>query len=153
MPTITRTALNQLVVDNLSTGTSITASEHRTVEYGIIDSCRPYNVGFVTLGDILGYATLTSLTVGGEISSASSINDNASSKIIVNLTNTMPSTNYYIRTFINSLSSTGNEWKDALSLCPVFRIISTSQVEIWIREATSQTQSIKLFIEAIPLPS
>jgi len=151
MPTITRTALNQLVVDNLSTGTSITAAEHRTVEYGIIDSCRPYNVGFLTLGDIQGGAA--TLTVGGEISTASTSVVSGSSKIIVNSTNAMPSTNYYVRTFVNSLSSTGSEWKDAMSLCPVFKIISTSQIEIWIREATNEIQNIKLFIEAIPLPS
>jgi len=152
MATITRTALNQLVVDNLSSGTGITATEHISVEYGIIDSCRPYNVGFVTLGDILG-VTNASLSVGGEISSASSSTISAASKIIVNFTNTMPSTNYYLRIFINSLSASPNEWKDALALCPVFRIVSTTQAEIWIREASSETQSIKLFIEAIPLPS
>ena len=152
MATITRTALNQLVVDNLSTGTSITAAEHRTVEYGIIDSCRPYNVGFLTLGDILG-ATNPALSVGGEISSASSSTVNSSSRIIVNFTNTMPSTNYYVRVFINSLVANPDQWKDALALCPVFRVISTTQIEIWLREATTETQSIKLFIEAIPLPS
>lgn len=151
MPTITRTALNQLVVDNLSNGTSITAAEHRTVEYALIDSCRPYNVGFLTLGDILG-STIASLTVGGEISSASSSTVNGSSRIIVNFTNAMPSTNYYVRTFINSLVANPNEWKDALALCPVFRIVSTTQIEIWIRETLSEIQDVKLFIEAIPLP-
>lgn len=151
MATITRTALNQLVVDKLSNGTSITAAEHRDVEYALIDSCRPYNVGFLTLGDILG-STIPSLSVGGEISSASSSAVNGSSRIIVNFTNTMPSSNYYVRIFINSLTGNPNEWKDATGLCPVFRIVSTTQIEIWLREALGEVQSIKLFIEAIPLP-
>lgn len=150
MASLTRTALNSLVALNLDTATSITASEHRAVEYAIIDSCKPYNKGFLTLGDILG-ATNASLTVGGEISSASSSTVNSSSRIIVNFANAMPSTNYYLRIFINSLSANPNEWKDALALCPVFRIVSTTQAEIWLREATSETQSIKLFVEAIPL--
>lgn len=150
MASLTRTALNSLVASNLADASSITASEHRAVEYAIIDSCKPYNKGFLTLGDILG-ATNSSLTVGGEISSASSSTVNSSSRIIVNFTNTMPSTNYYLRIFINSLIANPNEWKDALALCPVFRIVSTTQAEIWLREATSETQSIKLFIEAIPL--
>lgn len=149
MASLTRTALNQLVVDNLSSGTSITAAEHRAVEYAIIDSCKPYNKGFLTLGDIQG--STGSLSIGGEISSATASTVSSASKIVVNFTNTMPSTNYYLRIFINSLSANPNEWKDALALCPVFRIVSTTQAEIWLREATNETQSIKLFIEAIPL--
>lgn len=149
MASLTRTALNQLVVDNLSSGTSITAAEHRAVEYAIIDSCKPYNSGYFVLHDVGG--TTGALTVYGCLSATASNPSGTSntSKIVVvfNTATPMPSANYYVRMFIKSVTAGGNQDTYA----PYFANTSTTGFDVWIREQTGATQDITIYFEAIPL--
>lgn len=142
----TRAALTSLIETNLATGTSITASEHRTVEQAIVDSCKPYNAGYFVLGDIAGTG---SLTVYGLLSATASSPYTNMSKIVVvfNTATPMPNANYYVRTFIKSNAPSANQ--DAY--CPYFANTSTTGFDMYIREATASAQSLTIYIEAIPL--
>ena len=150
MASLTRTALNQLVVDNLSSGTSITATEHRTVEYGIIDSCKPYNSGYFTLGDILG-ATGVLSSYGILSATASTVDSTSKIVVVFNTATPMPNANYYVRLFVQGLHTTTFQWKDATALTPIFINPTTTQFEVWIKESQSTDQTIRIYFEAIPL--
>ena len=147
MASLTRTALNSLVTSNLADGLSITASEHRAVEYAIIDSCKPYNSGYFILGDIGG--TTGALTVYGLLSATASIPNSDMTKIAVvfNTATPMPNYNYYVRMFVKSnVSSPGQD-----AYCPYFANTSTTGFDVYIRQSTPIAQSLVIYIEAIPL--
>jgi hypothetical protein len=142
----TRAALTIKINNDLASGTSITAAEHRGVEQSIVDSCKPYNAGYFVLGDIAGTG---SLTVYGLLSATASSPYTNMSKIVVvfDTATPMPNVNYYVRTFIKSNAPSANQ--DAY--CPYFANTSTTGFDMYIREATESAQSLTIYIEAIPL--
>ena len=146
----TRAALTTLINTNLNTGTSITAVEHRAVEQAIVDSCKPYNAGYFTLGDAAPTGSTGTLAVYGALSATASVLAANTSKIILvfNTATPMPSTNYYVRLFVQGL---GTSNQDAGISCPIFANPTTTQFEVYIRDNITQVQSIRIYFEAIPL--
>ena len=142
----TRKELLQTKIDtDLATGTSITATEHRGVESAIMNASLPVNRGFFTGLDIGG--TTGSLTVGGDITSAIAT-VSSGSYITVTFATSMIDTNYFIRT---SLQSMGTTTIDDLAFCPVFKVLTATTAEIWIRESTGGAQNLRFHLEAISL--
>lgn len=148
----TRASLTTLINTNLSNNTSITAAEHRAVEIAIVDSCKPYNAGYFTLGDAAPTGATGNLTVSGALSATASIysGGNASKIVVVfNTATPMPNTNYYVRLFVQGLSATPNQ--DAGVSTPIFANQTTTQFEVYIRDNITITQNIRIYFEAIPL--
>lgn len=147
----TRAALTTLINTNLNTGTSITAAEHRAVEQAIVDSCKPYNAGYFTLGDAAPTGSLGTLTVYGALSATASVLSTNTSKIVVvfNTATPMPNTNYYVRLFVQGLSVNLNQ--DSAISTPIFANQTTTQFEVYIRDNITITQNIRIYFEAIPL--
>ena len=141
----TRKELLQTKIDtDLATGTSITATEHRGVESAIMNASIPVNRGFFTGLDLL--STTGSLTVGGDIASAvASIPSD--SKILVTFTTSMIDTNYFIRISVQSMGD-GNLDNDIYH--PVFKILTATTAEIWIKEFGG-AQDLRFHLEAISL--
>jgi len=146
----TRAALTTLINTNLNTGTSITAVEHRAVEQAIVDSCKPYNAGYFTLGDAAPTGSTGVLAVYGALSATASILSTNTSKIILvfNTATPMPSTNYYVRLFVQGL---GTFNQDASISCPIFANPTTTQFEVYVKDNITTTQNIRIYFEAIPL--
>lgn len=147
----TRASLTTLINTNLNTGTSITAAEHRAVEQAIVDSCKPYNAGYFTLGDAAPTGSTGTLTVSGALSATASVLSANTSKIVVvfNTATPMPNTNYYVRLFVQGLSATPNQ--DSAISTPIFANQTTTQFEVYIKDNITTTQNIRIYFEAIPL--
>ena len=139
--------LNNLIEANLASGTSITAIELRDVLKLMASSTIPANRGF-----IMGVNSSTGLDVystgtrycSGDITSAVASNRS----ILCTMQNIMPSMNYLVKIYIQSLGSDGS---DSRITCPSFKIVSTSQFNIVIDEVTSVTQQLKIHLEVISL--
>ena len=146
----TRAALTTLINTNLNTGTSITAVEHRAVEQAIVDSCKPYNAGYFTLGDAAPTGSTGTLAVYGALSATASILGANTSKIILvfNTATPMPSANYYVRLFVQGL---GVFNQDSAISCPIFANPTTTQFEVYVKDNVTTTQNIRIYFEAIPL--
>jgi len=141
----TRSALTTLINTNLQSGTSITATEHRQVEQAIVDSTVPYNRGYVTLGNLP--ITVGTYTVSGDLASAV-CSTSASTGILCTLNNTMPSTNYLVRSYVQSLGTIGS---DSTVGVPVYSIVSTTQFRFSITEISGVAQNIRVWFEIISL--
>lgn len=139
--------LNNLIEANLATGTSITALELREVLKPMASSTLPLNRGF-----IMGANSSTGLDVystgtryrSGDITSAVA----STRSILCTMANTMPSINYLVKIYIQSLGSDG---LDSRITCPSFKVVSTSQFNIVIDEVTSGVQQLKIHLEVISL--
>ena len=141
----TRKEILQAKIDtDLATGTSITAIEHRGVESAIMNASIPVNRGFFTGLDVQG--STGSLTVGGDISSAVA-SVPSDSKVLVTFATSMINTNYFIRINIQSM---GDANADNDIYCPVFKILTATTAEIYIREI-SGAQNLRFHLEAISL--
>ena len=147
----TRASLTTLINTNLNTGTSITAAEHRAVEIAIVDSCKPYNAGYFTLGDAAPTGSTGNLTVSGALSATASVLSANTSKIVVvfNTATPMPNTNYYVRLFVQGLSLNLNQ--DSAISTPIFANQTTTQFEVYVKDNVTTTQNIRIYFEAIPL--
>jgi hypothetical protein len=147
----TRASLTTLINTNLNTGTSITAAEHRAVEIAIVDSCKPYNAGYFTLGDAAPTGSTGTLTVSGALSATASVLATNTSKIVVvfNTATPMPNTNYYVRLFVQGLSVNPNQ--DSAISTPIFANQTTTQFEVYVKDNVTTTQNIRIYFEAIPL--
>lgn len=93
-----------------------------------------------------------SLPVSGNITSATATNDagvNPDGSVTVVLQNAMTNSNYFVRIHVQGESSNLNNDND---ICfPVFKPISTTQVQIAFREMESATQSLKVHLEVVQL--
>ena len=139
-----RAALTIKINNDLETGTSITAAEHRGVEQAIVDSLAPYNRGTILLGNLP--ITVTTYTTSGDISSA--VCSSTLTGILCTMNNAMPNTNYLVRLYIESLGTISS---DAQIMCPVFSIVSTTQFRFTIYDIGTYTQNIKMHVEVISL--
>jgi len=143
----TRKELLQTKINtNLESGTSITAIEHRDVESSIMNAAIPSNRGWFTGLEVGG--TTGPLTVGGDVLSAVAYLSSGS-YVTVTFATSMINTNYFIRISIQSLGA--DAANDDLILCPVFRVISATTAEIWIRETASVGQNLRFHLEVVSL--
>lgn len=136
-----------LINTKLASASNITATEHREVETAILNYAQTQNnyVGYMT-GVNLPVPDGTSLAVSGDIASAVGT---ASSGVLVTLTTPMPSTNYYVRFYVESLGSYSD---DKEIYCPSFKKLSTTQF-YYIQEepGAGPTQNLRIHVEVISL--
>jgi hypothetical protein len=91
-----------------------------------------------------------SIARDGNITAANAVSSGGSDTIVtVTLQNTMSSSNYYVRTFLQGQSANINLDNDVC--CPVFKVISTTQFEIAFREITGNVQAIRAHMEVVQL--
>lgn len=142
-----RASLTTKINTDLATGTSITAVEHRGVEQAIVDSLAPYNRGTITLGDFP--LTVKTYTRSGDISAA--VCSDLTTGILCTMDNAMPSTNYLVRLYIESL---GVMWQDVQVYNTGFKVVSTTQFRFHIYESIangSLVQNVRMHVEVISL--
>ena len=144
----TREALTIKINNDLATGISITAAEHRGVEQAIVDSCKPYIAGWFTLGDIAGVTGLLS-SYGVTSATAATGSPANTSKVTIVFSTAMPSDNYYVRMFSRGISSS-TQYNDCSAIL-MFANPTTAQVDIWIRESFGTAQNINVYFEIIPI--
>lgn len=106
------------------------------------------NVGWFSGLDVGG--TSGALPVSGDISSANALIDGSESTVTVNLTNTMDNTNYYVRIFIQSQSSSGIRYDDMV-YTPVFIPVTNNQFKVGFRESYRALQNLKIHLEVVQL--
>ena len=148
MPT-RKEILQTKINTDLATGTSITAAEHRGVESAIMNAAIPANRGFFTGLDVSGTAQGTTLTCGGDITSATvSVLTSTYSTISVTFATSMINTNYIVKIFIEGL---GVDASDSAILYPTFRIINATNTYITIREPFGTGQNLKFHLEVVSL--
>ena len=140
------TEVLDLINTNLASSSNITAAEHREVEIALLDYGKTLKnyVGYIT-GVNLPVPDGTSLTVSGNITSAVGT---ASSGVLITLTDAMPSTNYYVRSFVESL---GTYTADTEIRRESFHKVSTTQFYYIQSETNSQTQNLRIHFEVISL--
>lgn len=139
------TVLN-LINTNLASATNITAEEHREVEIALLNYTKTQNnyVGFIT-GVNLPVPNGVSLSVGGGITSAVGT---ASDGILITLTTPMESTNYYVKSFVESLGDYSNDIEIRRES---FKKISTTQFYYRQSESYPVAQNLKIHFELISL--
>ena len=140
------TQVLDLINTNLASATNITAAEHREVETALLNYAKTQNnyVGYIT-GVNLPVGSGVSLTVSGDISSAVGT---TSDGVLITLSTAMPSTNYYVRSFVESL---GTYTADTEIRRESFHKVSETQFYYIQSETNSQTQNLKIHFEVISL--
>jgi len=135
-----------LINTNLASATNITAEEHREVETALLDYAQTQNnyVGYMT-GVNIPVADGASLAVSGDIATAVGT---ASSGVLVTLTTPMPTDNYYVRFYVESL---GVASSDSQVACPMFKKISTTQFYYIQVQTNPAAQDLKVHVEVISL--
>ena len=135
-----------LINTNLASASDITATEHREVETALLDYAQTQNnyVGYLT-GVNLPVPNGTSLAVSGDIDSAVGT---AGSGVLVTLSTAMPSINYYVRFYVESL---GSYSQDKEIYCPSFKKVSVSQFYYIQEEPGASTQNLRIHVEVISL--
>lgn len=135
-----------LINTNLASASNITATEHREVETALLDYAQTQNnyVGYMT-GINLPIADGASVAVSGDIATAVGATLN---RVLVTLTTPMPTTNYYVRFYVESL---GVSNQDAQVACPMFQKVSTSQFYYIQAETGNATQDLRVHVEVISL--
>lgn len=135
-----------LINTNLASASNITATEHREVETALLDYAQTQNnyVGYMT-GVNLPIADGASVAVSGDIATAVGATNN---RVLVTLTTPMPTTNYYVRFYVESL---GVSNQDAQVACPMFQKVSTTQFYYIQAETGNATQDLKIHVEVISL--
>lgn len=132
--------LNTLIDTNLATESFITASEHREVEKAIVSSTVPINRGFINNFNVGS----TGATSGGDI-----IGIAISTRVVLCTMNyTMPSTNYLVKAYIQSL---GSDSTDSTIYNHSFNVVSTTQFKFIMAETGNATQNLKVHFEIISL--
>ena len=102
------------------------------------------NVGWISGLDVRG--SIGALAVSGNIVSAvASVYSSDSSKISVTMQNAMADTNYLVKMYFQSMSS--SLVFDDNVYTPVFRVVSTTQFEIGVAEGGAEGQNLKIHIE------
>lgn len=135
-----------LIDTNLASASNITAVKHREVETALLDYGQTQNnyVGYMT-GVNLPIANGASVAVSGDIATAVGATNN---RVLVTLSTSMPSTNYYVRFYVESL---GVSSSDAQVACPMFQKISTTQFYYIQAETNGAAQNLRVHVEVISL--
>lgn len=106
----------------------------------------PVNVGYFT-GLDTGVSS-GALVVSGDITAATATSTSGDSTITCTMANAMPDMNYFVRTHLQSLGTLG---LDNDTNCPVFKILSTTQFQIAIRESSATTQNYRVHVEVLKI--
>ena len=140
------TEVLDLIETNLATASNITADEHREVEIALLNYGKTQNnyVGYIT-GVNLPIGNGVSLTVSGGVASAVGT---TSDGVLITLTTSMPSINYYVRSYVESL---GTYSEDTQVAQVSFKKISATQFYYRQVETGSATQNLKIHFEVISL--
>jgi hypothetical protein len=140
--------IQALIEENLADFSNIIPERHREVENAILDYIdKPINFGTIQGIDVAG--SIGSLTVTGDISACiASIPVSQVSKLLVTFDNEMPTVNYYVRMQVKCNSA--DILTDSAIGYPVFKVISTTQIEVVIGENTGGVQNLTLILEALP---
>lgn len=158
---MTAAEIRALIALNLADNSSITALEHRAVENELINyaeatnsqlgvlsasflSKLPKNVGYISG---LNISTSSTLTVSGNVVSAV-INDAPNTIITITVQNAMPSMNYIVKSYVESM---GNLDVDNVAGSVVFKKINTTSFQISVTEYENVTQNLKIHLEVISL--
>ena len=105
------------------------------------------NTGWFSGLDVAG--SVGGLPVSGDITSAvASIPSAGNSVVLVTLQNAMSNTNYYIEIYMQSEGLIG---PDNDICAPVFKIMSTTQIQIGFQETLGGVQNLKVHIKAVQL--
>jgi hypothetical protein len=104
------------------------------------------NVGWVS-GINVGASG--SLPVSGNITAATLSSTGPDSFITCTMANVMTNTNYIVKTYVQGESSSLDSDNDIGQI--VFKVISTGQFQLGIREYSNVTQSLKIHIEVVQL--
>ena len=135
--------INTLIDVNLASGSNIPAIKHREVEHAILD--------FANTGGYIGYITGINLPVpSGPVSFSGNITSAVadSTGVLITITNAMPSTNYYVRSFVQSLGIAANDTEVRQVL---FKVVNSSQFYYIQSETNSATQNLRIHFEVISL--
>ena len=152
---MTATEIRTIITNYLASASSITAAEHKSIENALIDYAEatqtqvtnlaasllasfPKNVGFITGVNLP--VTSGSVTRGGNITTATG----SAGGILCTIENAMPSTNYVVKTFIESLGAYASD--SEIRGCS-FKIVSTTQFYFICAESTFATQNLKVHFE------
>lgn len=158
---MTPTEIRALIASNLADNSAILAVKHRAVENELINYSEgistqlealstaflktlPKNVGWISG---YNYGTATTLTFGGNVTNAVLANV-AEGIISVTVLNAMPSMNYLVKGYIESM---GGITEDNTAAAVVFKKISTSQFQISAGETQPEDQNLKIHLEVISL--
>ncbi|HSE99906.1 MAG TPA: hypothetical protein VLA48_03335 [Nitrososphaeraceae archaeon] len=96
----------------------------------------------------LNVGTTGTLTIGGDITAAvTTLGVPPDSIITVTVANPMPNTNYTVDVKLQGQSANLNDDNDVAT--PVFKVISTTQFQIGLREISNNTQNLKIHIQTI----
>jgi len=126
-------------------GTMISGSGTVSTPYQInIPKNNVVNAGFFAG---LNVATVNALTVGGDITAATTVGITTDSIVTITFANAMPNTDYYLDVRLQGQSANLNDDNDICT--PVFKVISTTQAQIGFREVSGNTQSLKVHVQAI----
>jgi len=105
------------------------------------------NTGWFSGLDVAGSAG--SLPVSGNVTSAvASIPSAGNSVVLVTLQNAMTNTNYYVEIYMQSEGLIG---PDNDICAPVFKVMSTTQIQIGFQETLGGVQNLKVHIKAVQL--
>lgn len=108
------------------------------------------NIGSVSGVDINSGPTGTNYAVSGDIASATLVEKPSNASVIrIVLSNTMTNSSYYVRTFVQSQSSTIGT--DNGIGTPVFKIVNATTFDLSIQHFQSQTESLKLHFEVVKI--
>lgn len=158
---MTAAEIRDLITSYLASNSSITAVKHRAIENELINyaeatnsqlsvlsasflSKLPKNVGYISG---LNISTSSTLTVSGNVVSAV-INDAPNTIITVTVQNAMPSMNYIVKSYVESM---GNLDVDNVAGNVVFKKINTTSFQISVTEYENVTQNLKIHLEVISL--
>lgn len=108
------------------------------------------NIGTASGIDINGGAIGTNYPVTGDIVSATlTAKPSDASTIRIVLANTMTDTNYYVRIFVQSLST--DIGRDNTIGTPVFKIINATTFDFSIEEFNAESQNLKIHFEVVKI--
>ncbi|WP_296683218.1 hypothetical protein [Flavobacterium sp.] len=158
---MTPAEIRALISSNLADNSSITAVKHRAVENELINYAEATNSQLDTLSTAFlaslpknkGWVgnfnpgTSTTLTFGGNVTNATLANV-AESIISVTVLNAMPSMNYVVKGYVESM---GGLSEDNTVGTVVFKKISTSQFQISTGEFDNENQNLKIHLEVTSL--
>ena len=143
--------LKTLSNTNLANNTNIHPSKHREVNDAIIDALTPVNYGAITgIEQDSGTGAVAEGRLLGNITSATQTSESTRLKLVCNLENAMPDTNYIVKTYIEG--TTGVFSNNSLGQV-VFQPISTTQFEVaWAELDNAVSQDITIHFEVISRP-
>lgn len=165
---LTIAQLKELVNTNLADNSNIIPLEHRAVELALIDyletlqpisnSNLPVNKGYITannaasggseVGIEIDVTVSSRLRKFGNVSAVTCASNNNTTTLTVTLQNAMPNNNYVVKSWLELVPTSSVTLQTSSTVGePVFKIISTTQFQIILREWDGVIQALRLHFE------